>query len=301
MVKDLTVQTQRVHLVVLEYFRSGVISEALDRSRSALGLSPHVVVADGLDGHAHVVGETDCLDGARILEAWYDEHDLRNWSWEQVGGSLFACLSDDRLVCKLGNNKISSVEPGVLVFRVGGSPRGCFNEFVTENNLESGGKDFEEPHFWIRVSELGCCGQFDLGGKASLEHVARVIQSFAGAVYKSAPVDGSNQKVFVTSFPAGDQTKPTYKDTGKENDRKKEHCIRWSRRAASADVRTNFLLGGPASVGSSDAFCQADTLSSSCCVQTEVIVLTFAIPFPTSPFQTLCWVTSPWCGSCSRS
>ena len=127
MVKDLTVQTQRVHLVVLEYFRSGVISEALDRSRSALGLSPHVVVADGLDGDAHVVGETDCPIGARILEAWYDEHDLRNWSWEQVDGSSFSCLSGDRLVCKLGNNKISSVEPGVLVLRVGGSPRGWFN------------------------------------------------------------------------------------------------------------------------------------------------------------------------------
>ena len=43
------------------------------------------------------------------------------------------------------------------------------------------------------------------------------------------------------------------------------------------------------SVGSSVALCQADTLSSSCCARTEVILSTFAIPFPTSPFQNLCW------------
>ena len=36
-VKGLTVQTQRVHLVMLESFRSAVISEALDRPSSTLG------------------------------------------------------------------------------------------------------------------------------------------------------------------------------------------------------------------------------------------------------------------------
>ena len=67
--KGLTVRTQRVHLVTLESSRSAVISEALDRSRSALGLSLLVVVDDGLDDDARVAGKTDCPGGARILEA----------------------------------------------------------------------------------------------------------------------------------------------------------------------------------------------------------------------------------------
>ena len=50
--------------------------EALDRSLSALGLSPPLVLGDG-------------LDAVRILEAWYDEHDLRNWS-KGAGGRQFA-------------------------------------------------------------------------------------------------------------------------------------------------------------------------------------------------------------------
>ena len=49
---------QRVHLVLLENFRSAIISEGLDRSRS--GLSPPVVVGDRLDGDERVEGETDC-------------------------------------------------------------------------------------------------------------------------------------------------------------------------------------------------------------------------------------------------
>ena len=43
------------------------------------------------------------------------------------------------------------------------------------------------------------------------------------------------------------------------------------------------------SVGSSVALRQADTLSSSCCARTEVILSTSAIPFPASPLQKLCW------------
>ena len=43
------------------------------------------------------------------------------------------------------------------------------------------------------------------------------------------------------------------------------------------------------SVGSSVALCQADTVSSSCYAQTEVILSTFAIPSPASPFQNLRW------------
>ena len=80
--------------------------EALDRSRSALGLSPPVVVDDGLDADEQVASKTDCTNDARILEAWHYEHDLRNRSWEQVVGSSFACLSDDRLVCKFGTSMI---------------------------------------------------------------------------------------------------------------------------------------------------------------------------------------------------
>ena len=59
--------------------------EALDRSRSAIGLSPPVAVDDGLDADERVVGKTGCTDDARILEAWYDEHDQRNRSWEASG------------------------------------------------------------------------------------------------------------------------------------------------------------------------------------------------------------------------
>ena len=57
----------------------------------AVFLKPLVVVADGLDADERVAVETDCSDGPRILEAWYDEHDLRNRSWEQVVASSFAC------------------------------------------------------------------------------------------------------------------------------------------------------------------------------------------------------------------
>ena len=56
-------------------------SAVLDRSRSALGLSPSVVVDDRLDANEQVVGKTDCPDDAHNLEVRYDEHDLRNRSW----------------------------------------------------------------------------------------------------------------------------------------------------------------------------------------------------------------------------
>ena len=88
-VEGLTVQMQRVHVELLESFRSAVISDALDRFRSALGLTPLVVVADGLDDDERVAGRTDCPDAARILEAWYDEHDLRNRSMGAGGRQFF--------------------------------------------------------------------------------------------------------------------------------------------------------------------------------------------------------------------
>ena len=53
--------------------------------------------------------------------------------------SSFACPFDDHLVCKFDNSESSAVElVVVLVLRVGGSPRGWFNEFVKEKKLEIG-------------------------------------------------------------------------------------------------------------------------------------------------------------------
>ena len=86
----------------------------------------------------------------------------------------------DHPVCKFENSEISAVELEVLMLRVGGSVRGKFNEFVKEKKLEPGDKVYEELYLWIRAFELaGCYDQLNLGGNATLEHVARVIQSFA--------------------------------------------------------------------------------------------------------------------------
>ena len=87
LVKGFTVQVQRVHLVMLEIFRSAVISEALDRSRSTLGLSPLVVVVGGLDDDERVAGKTDCPDGARILEVTRSEEQVMG-----AGGRQFVCM-----------------------------------------------------------------------------------------------------------------------------------------------------------------------------------------------------------------
>ena len=74
------------------------------------------------------------FDWNGVLEAWYDEHYLRKKSWEQVVGSSFACLLDDHPVYKFDNSEIS-VKLGVLMLRVGGSPRGWFNEVVKEKKV----------------------------------------------------------------------------------------------------------------------------------------------------------------------
>ena len=79
--------------------------EALNRSRSALGLSPPVVVDDGLDADEQAVSKTGFPDDARILEAWCDEHGLRNRSREQVVGSSFARLFDGHPVWKFDNTE----------------------------------------------------------------------------------------------------------------------------------------------------------------------------------------------------
>ena len=107
-VDGLTVRLQSVHVKMLESFRSAVISEvasssaslqvtevggfgerflanttiplekfasrpspeALNRSLSALGLSPPVVVDGGPGADEQAFGKTGCTDDARIHEAW---------------------------------------------------------------------------------------------------------------------------------------------------------------------------------------------------------------------------------------
>ena len=41
----------------------------------------------------------------------------------------------DHLVCKFDISEISAVEPVVLMLRVGGSPRGWFDEFLKEKKV----------------------------------------------------------------------------------------------------------------------------------------------------------------------
>ena len=81
----------------------------------------------------------------------------------------------------------------------------------------------------------------------------------------------------------------------KSEEEKKERTLHpLARCAASVDIVTNLLRGGPVSVGRIVfALCQANTLSTRCCAQTEVILSTFAIPFFTSPFQSVCWLVVP--------
>ena len=79
-----------------------------------------MVVDDGPDADELVVGKTGFPDDARILEAWYDEHDLRNSWWEQVVGGLFACIFDDHPMRDFGGGL------GVFMLRVGGSLPGWF-------------------------------------------------------------------------------------------------------------------------------------------------------------------------------
>ena len=118
-VEGLTVRLQRVHVEMIESVRSAFISEvasssaslhvaedgglgellpanstvsldksasrpsleALKRPRTALGLSPPVVVDDGPGADEQAVGKTSYPNDARILEAWSDEHELKNRSW----------------------------------------------------------------------------------------------------------------------------------------------------------------------------------------------------------------------------
>ena len=217
-VEGLTVRMPRVHVELLESVRSATISEvassfaslqvaedggfgvrltanrsasrpcseALNRSRSA----PLVVVDHGPGADEQAVGKTGWPDVARIFEAWYDERDLRNRSWEQVVGSSFACPFEDHPDCKFDHSDISVVERLSSRFE---------KEFVKEKELEPGDKVYGELCLWVRACELaGCYDHLNLGGNACLEHVARVIQSFVDALRVFASVDWSNQKFFVT-------------------------------------------------------------------------------------------------------
>ena len=92
---------------------------------------------------------------------------------------------------KFDNSEISAVELGVLMLRAGGSLRCWFGEFLKEKKLELGDKVCGELCLWIRAYEFaGCYDQLNLGGNASLEHMARVIQSFVDAPSDSASVTG---------------------------------------------------------------------------------------------------------------
>ena len=109
-VKGLTVQTQRVDLVMLENFLSAVISEILDRFlfRPLVCLLLWWWLTFSTMTNVLPVRPTARMVHTFLKHAWYDEHDLRSPSWEQMVGSSFAFLSDDRPVCKFGHSKISS-------------------------------------------------------------------------------------------------------------------------------------------------------------------------------------------------
>ena len=112
---------------------SRLLLEDLGRSGSDLDFSLPVVVDDGLVADRQVASKTGCTDNARILQAWYDEQDLKNKSWEQVAVRSSAVLMAI-LLAKFTNSDISAVELVVLIWRVGRSPRGWFNEFVKEQD-----------------------------------------------------------------------------------------------------------------------------------------------------------------------
>ena len=124
-------------LAILQVAEEGGFGERFPAS-SSLGSSPLVVVDDGPDADEQAVGKTSCPDDAHILEAWYDEHGLRNRSWSRwlvVRSRAFLMTIP---VCKFYISGKSAVELGVVMLRIGGSLRGWFDEFVTENNLELG-------------------------------------------------------------------------------------------------------------------------------------------------------------------
>ena len=218
-----------------------------------------------------------------------------NKSWEQVVGSSFACLFVDHLVCKIDNSEISAVEPRVLMLRVGGSPRGWFNEKMKEKKLDLADKVYDvvsdsasversNQKFFVISVRAGDCIADSMRRQVArkdkeereLNPANRRLQwwgkpccSLSATVSSPGPVDS-----------CGDQSKPEGKCTGKGKKKEGKNA------AASAHVMTQFLLGGPVSVG---RIVSCPLPSRHPLVETEVILSTSAIPFPASPFQNLCW------------
>ena len=96
------VRLQRDHVEMLLIFQSAIISEVAASlaslqltSRSVLGLSPPGVLCDDLDTDEQAAGKTECPDDARILEASYDEHDLRNRTWNRLLAANFPYGQND--------------------------------------------------------------------------------------------------------------------------------------------------------------------------------------------------------------
>ena len=67
-----------------------------------------------------------------------------------------------------------------------------------------------------------------------------------------------------------------------QEERRKKHCIRWGRRATSADIMTKFLLGGPVSVGRI-VRCPADTLQLLCADGCDCVNVRDPIPLVSIP------------------
>ena len=99
---------------------------------------------------------------------------------------------EDHSICNPDNSEISAVDIGILVLRVGASPRGWFVEFAEWKKLSGADKVYEGRHPWIRACELvSADDQLNLVEQCGcLERVARVIQS--DAMGDSASIDWPN-------------------------------------------------------------------------------------------------------------
>ena len=183
---------------------SRLLLEALGRSRSDLDFSLPVVVDDGLVADRHVASKTDCTDNARILQAWCDEHDLKNKSWEQV-----AVRSSAVLMAILFAKFYQQRHFGGGV----GSPHlenRTFSSRVVQRVCEGARWNLEIKFMknFVCASEPASSSvaqiSSKLGGNASLQHLRHVIQSFFDTLSESALVETSNQKFFVAIFRAVD-------------------------------------------------------------------------------------------------
>ena len=201
------------------------------------------------------------------------------------------------------------------MLRVGGSPRGWFNEFVTENNLESGGKDCRSTSLdrSLRARRLlrrwpGQSGTRSSRPAVQLAFAFRIAcegmlpaetRSNVNSIRGSDDCSGlaSRASSYVPTLgpieSSGDQSKPRGKGKGKgeKKGRKEEGTLHllWSPCRQLPDIMTNFLPGGHVSVGrivrcpspSRHALVELVFADGSDCVS----VLD---PIPTSRIQNLC-------------